>query len=68
MLKNRSIQVKMVRDGLASENLETNVADVAYIIDSTVQSVVKGVGSLMLAYVAADTLRQILVKSTPPRF
>jgi hypothetical protein len=63
MFRNHSIQMRLVRPRSteSSDTPETNVADLAYIATETSNSLLKGVGALMLTYVAADTARKIIV-------
>lgn len=63
MFKNHSIQMSLVKPQPAesSETPETNLADLAYIATETSNTLFRGFGALMLAYVAADTARKILV-------
>jgi hypothetical protein len=59
MLQNRHIQVKVAKDSEPGQ--DTSLADTAYIVHATGESLIKGAGALMLTYIAADTLRQIVV-------
>lgn len=70
MFRNRSIQVKFVKPQTTSEDdtPDTTIADLAYIATLTGKSLVKGGAALMLAYVAADTLRQVTVIGAEAKF
>jgi hypothetical protein len=64
MFKNHSIQMRLVKPSQTADSPdtpETNIADLAYIATETSNSMLKGVGALMLSYVAADTARKIIV-------
>ena len=63
MFRNHTIQMKLVKPdpSVASDNADTTAADLAYIMSETSNQVFKGIGAVMLAYVAADTVRKVIV-------
>lgn len=71
MFKNRSVQVKIVKNpenAFTDETIETaTLADRVQIVRETVESVGEKVLVAFVVYVAADTLRQVLVKLTPTK-
>lgn len=57
----RHLQVKVVKDSVAHVETDTNVADASYFVHETGKELLKGIGALMLTYVAADTVRKVIV-------
>jgi hypothetical protein len=63
MLSNRHLEVKVAKNSDIDEEPDTRLADLAYIAQQTSNSMFKGVGALILTYMAADTVRQIAILS-----
>lgn len=63
MFKNHSIQMRLVKPHTADspDIPETSIADLTYLANETGTNLIKGIGALMLSYVAADTVRKIIV-------
>lgn len=66
MLKNRSLQVKMVKDAdmPAEEIEEVSFDEKVAIIGHQIKGILLMVGGGIIVYVAADTLRQIAIEQT----
>lgn len=64
MFKNRSLQVKMVKSGEETTDVVEEVGQFeikAEVVADQVKSVLMFIGTGVIAYVAADTIRQIAI-------
>jgi hypothetical protein len=67
MLKNRVLQVKMVKNGKEEEPKPNSADDVQTMIAATrvvsrhVQNTIITIGKVVVLYIAADTVRQVAV-------
>lgn len=76
MFKNRSVQIKFVKDSPQDQQtaLPPSYSEISvnpeYIINAATDlgaKAVKGAAILMITYMAVDTLRQVIIKSTVSR-
>lgn len=61
MFKNRSVQVKVVKDANAKTNQEPPLEVKVAVLSNFVEKLVKEVGKAAIAYVTVDTARKILI-------
>lgn len=71
MFKNKTLQLKLVNDSKTETPNETSEAhasvDYVQLVRDTTETVAKHVVIGVGVFVAADTLRQVIVKLTPSR-
>lgn len=61
MFKNRSVQVKVVKDANSQTNQEPPLEVKVAVVSHFVEKLVKEVGKAAIAYVTVDTARKILI-------
>ncbi len=70
MFKNRSLQVKMVKDGEETSDIVEEVGQFeikAEVVAQQVKSILLYIGGGIVAYIVADTIRQVTIEEARRR-